>query len=95
MELGLTLQPFLIVVGESYTSITETYIVIDNNKYKASSILQGIDFVFKAFHVLHAKYPAESEHIWLILERALYKIDTSQPITSPGVLMILKDLGCN
>lgn len=69
--------------------------VIDDNQYKTSSVLQGIDFVFKAFHILHAKYPTESEHIWLLLERALYKIDTKQPITSPGVLTILKDLGCN
>lgn len=54
-------------------------------------MLLALDFTFKAFHALNASYPKESEHIWLIIERMLFKIESSV-IKIPAVLTLLKDL---
>jgi hypothetical protein len=40
------------------------------------SPLKAIDIAFKAFHSLHATYPAESEAMWLFLQKAIYKFNT-------------------
>lgn len=84
----------MIVVGASFATITDCYIIIDNNKYKVGSVLQGLDFAFKSFHVLNAQYPKESEHIWLLIEQALYKIESST-VTIPAVLTLLKEFENN
>lgn len=88
---NLTVQPFIVVVGKSLSSITESYVVIEDNVYKSGSVLLALDFVFKAFHALHAEYPKESEHIYVLLELALYGIQSDSP-GIPAVLTILKEL---
>ncbi|KAB0804375.1 hypothetical protein PPYR_01345 [Photinus pyralis] len=90
-ELNLTVQPYMIVVGASYSCITESYVIIDTNVYKTCSVLHAFDFLFKAFHSLNANYPKECEHIWLVVERILYNLESSA-IQSPAVLTLLKEL---
>ncbi|KAB0805418.1 hypothetical protein PPYR_02388 [Photinus pyralis] len=89
-DLGVTDQPYLIAVGKGFSEITESYVIIDKHVYKSISVLHSLDFLFQSFHVLNARYPLESEHIWLLIERALYKIEHSK-IKSPAVLTILKE----
>lgn len=81
-------------MGNSFSNITDFYVVVDDNIYRTYSILNALDFTFKSFHALNANYPRESEHIWLVIERFLYKIEVS-PIRIPAVLTLIKELGHN
>lgn len=90
-EQHLTVQPYIIVVGKSFCSVTESYVIIEDNTYKSGSVLQSLDFIFKAFHALHAEYPKESEHIHVLLERAIYKIQSDSP-DIPAVMTLVKEL---
>lgn len=93
-ELNLTVQPYIIVIGSSFSSITDSYVVIDDHFYKTCSVLQTFDFLFKAFHALNAHYPKECEHIWLVVERVLLILETSV-VEIPAVLTLITELQNN
>ncbi|XP_060845953.1 LOW QUALITY PROTEIN: uncharacterized protein LOC132925584 [Rhopalosiphum padi] len=79
-SLGLTVQPFVVFVGESdldenisnnplsfYTVVYETY-------YKVETILKAFDVCFKSFHTLNLKYRFEAEQVWKFIQEYFYKI---------------------
>lgn len=70
-EKGLPLQPYIIVIGPKLSAISESYVAIDTSLYSVASTLEALDVCFKAFNVLHARYPPESSHIWMVLQKAL------------------------
>ncbi|XP_011706192.1 PREDICTED: uncharacterized protein LOC105461394 isoform X2 [Wasmannia auropunctata] len=74
--LNLTLQPFVIFVGRDDSSINAYYVCVDNTLYKIESALKAIDICYKCFFVLHACYPKESEQVWLLIQKCLYKMST-------------------
>ncbi|XP_058792725.1 uncharacterized protein LOC131665107 [Phymastichus coffea] len=72
----ITLQPYIIVVGEEDCRVESSYLVIDDNEYEMPSLQAAIDYCFKSFHVFSAKYPPQSEHLWLLLQNGVYKFHT-------------------
>ncbi|XP_039302876.1 uncharacterized protein LOC120357141 [Solenopsis invicta] len=75
-RLGLTIQPYIIVVGPNLIEINGFYVCIDKVLYQVSTALKAVDLCFKTFHVFDVNYPPESEHIWYIVQLCLYKIST-------------------
>ena len=82
---GLTVQPYILLVGSALSNITASYVIINNYMYKTVSVSDALDFCFKVFHVLDAKYPFESEHIWLLIQKSVYKIDTKTDKKIPSI----------
>ena len=72
LEKQLPLQPYIIVVGLVLSDITESYVAIDTALYSVDSTQEALDVCFKAFHVLHARYPPESHHISMMIQKGLY-----------------------
>ena len=87
---GLHMQPVVVVVG-SVTTATASYVVVDNITWKLATPLKAVDVCFKAFHVFHASYPAES-HVWQLLQKAVYKFSTKWDIKSAAVSAVMSDL---
>lgn len=75
--MGLTLQPSIVVVGESLCAITAIYVCINDVMFLLPDIVKALDVCFKAFFVLNAQYPKESEQIWFVIQAAFYGIQTS------------------
>lgn len=71
-------QPFLAVVG-----CQKSYFCVDKVVYHCHNTLSALDSCFKSFFALHAQYPRESEQIWLMIQRCLYRIKT--PYDNLGV----------
>lgn len=86
---GQTIQSYVLLVGPNLTNVTSAYIVINNNTYKTVSVLDAIDFCFKAFHILDAKYPFASEHIWFLFQRNIYQIQTKYDNNIPFIQDLL------
>ncbi|XP_051167781.1 uncharacterized protein LOC127285689 [Leptopilina boulardi] len=89
---GLILQHFIFVVGETLENARDFFVAIDNFLYSVTSALQAIDICFKSFHVLRAKYPCASDHIWYIIQRFLYKFETPYDVKKPYALEIIQAL---
>ncbi|KAE8749574.1 hypothetical protein FOCC_FOCC003562 [Frankliniella occidentalis] len=74
---GIRAQPIIIAVGKSLTKVTDYHLSIDSYIYKVNNCLEAIDACFKSFFALHAKYPTESEQLWLLIQRCVYGIECS------------------
>lgn len=86
------MQPYVIIVGESELFIDSVYVCIDNIIYEIPSLLEAIDVCFKSYHVFNAKYPPQSEHILLLLQKGLYKFSTDWDSRIIAVDELLNDL---
>ncbi|XP_070525531.1 uncharacterized protein [Cardiocondyla obscurior] len=91
-DLGLTLQPFIIVVGPQISDIDSAYVCVDKILYKVPSVLTALNICFKTFHVFNAIYPPESEHLWLLLQRILFMFSTKWDKMAPYVMEIITDM---
>lgn len=69
-------QPLIVLQGPSKTDIKSVYVSIASLLYPVDSVVQALDVCFKLFHALHASYPLDSCHIWVMLQRAVYKFKT-------------------
>ncbi|KAF4531566.1 hypothetical protein B566_EDAN013570 [Ephemera danica] len=75
-EKGLSLQPYIVLVGPNLCSITARFVIIENIFYKVETILKAVDVCFKSFFVFNATYQVECEHIWLFVQRKVFEITT-------------------
>lgn len=83
-HLNETSQPLVIIVGGNLSRY-ECLISLNDQLYSVDNLSKAIDVTFKIFHVLHLKYPAESEHIWLFIQKFVYDIKTPWDTQHIGV----------
>lgn len=74
---NLTLQPFIVAVGPMQ-NLEAVYVVINNQKYKFQDVTHAVDFCFKSFYTLKAKYPTSCEIVWTFLQKKMYGIKDTQ-----------------
>jgi len=89
---GLTVQPFLIVVGVSESDLRDFYIYIDGNLLKFKSFIESLDTCFKIFQVLSLKYPVACQHPWLLIQKYFFQIDTLFDTKSSNIISVLQYL---
>jgi hypothetical protein len=86
---GTTVQPYILLVGSTLNNISASYVVINENTYKAISVVDAIDFCFKVIHVLDARYPFECQHVWYLIQWLVYKIQTTKDLKIPYIQDLL------
>lgn len=77
---NLTNQPLPVMVrelrkdrqGKEIVKYT-CFVKFDKTEYEVETPLKLMDVTFKTYHALQAFYPAESDALWLFLQRAVYK----------------------
>lgn len=90
---GLTLQPLVVIVGPTLSEISSYIIVINNAMYLLPNILSAIDVCFKCIWAINAKYAAECHCTWMFIQRAFYKLVTSNDRESTAANTLLADIG--
>lgn len=70
---GLTVQPYMMFIGPSLNNITGSMVIVNNYEYKCLSVIDSLDFCFKMYQVLDAKYPFQCSHLWYLMQWRLYK----------------------
>ncbi|XP_067208165.1 uncharacterized protein [Linepithema humile] len=93
-EMRTCVQPYIIVVGQ-LENISQSYVSIDEILYSTKSTLQALDICFKAFHVLQINYPDASKHLWMLIQKGLYKFHTQWDTSFSNTEHILKKLTAN
>lgn len=73
---GLTVQPYIILIGPTLSNITGSFVIVNNYEYKCMSVIDALDFCFKMYQILDAKYPVQCSHLWYLLQWQLYKYFT-------------------
>lgn len=85
-----SLQPILVVTGSDWKTIDEVYVCINDIRWKVDDIVRGFDMLFKTFYILDTSLPKESELLWGIIQRWIYKMNASP--THSNVASIIVDL---
>jgi hypothetical protein len=84
-------QPYILIEGPSLHEIRTIYIIIDCRiKYQFESVIKAFDTIFKLFHTSHICYPVQAEHLYLLIQRSVYKIQTEFDKSIPYIQDILK-----
>ncbi|XP_055919725.1 uncharacterized protein LOC129951543 [Eupeodes corollae] len=92
-ELGLTLQPYILIVGTSLDKIKSYFVVINEIKYVFNSIIEAVDICFKIIFMINAEYPAESKSTWMFIQKAFFKLSTTFDKESTAANTLLAQLG--
>ncbi|XP_011688398.1 PREDICTED: uncharacterized protein LOC105450312 [Wasmannia auropunctata] len=91
-ELKLTIQPYIFIIGPTLHEITTCYLCVDDVLYNTSSLIEAVDACFKTFHVLQLQYPTASDHLWLIIQKCIYKFTTKWDRVIPSTEYVIKTL---
>jgi hypothetical protein len=94
LRYGLTLQPFIIIVG-NIENVKACKVVIDSVSYETASALDAVDITFKVFQATNACYQEEASQIWLFIQRAFYGITTNYDQLTQTVKNLLASLEIN
>lgn len=74
---GISLGPFIIAVGDSWSSITQYEVVVTKNiRYQFSDIKTAVTTAFKIYFSLDLEYASDAALCWMFVQRAVYKIVT-------------------
>jgi len=73
--LGAPVQPYVLVQGENKGVARSAYVILNGVPWKASSVLNAVDICFKTCYVLNCGFPPEAMHLWLLVQRHLYKFE--------------------
>lgn len=92
-QLGLTLQPLVIVIGPSISEISQYFVLVDDTYYLLNSIIAAVDCCFKIFHALNVEYPKESLPVWCFIQKGCYKLKTTWDTEYITVNSVISDLG--
>jgi len=87
---GLTVQPYIIIVGPTLTNVHAFYVVIENINYQTKTLLDALKFCFETYFVLDVKYPSESQHLWYLLQWELFNVISDKDIQIPFINDILQ-----
>jgi len=69
-----SVQPYILAVGPTWENISHVYIIVDQILYTCESIIEATELCFKLFHAYHTEYPAESKHVWQLIQQGFYKL---------------------
>ncbi|CAH0547165.1 unnamed protein product [Brassicogethes aeneus] len=86
----LTVQPYLLVEGNTIDNIRSSYLVFDKIKYQFNTVTKAFDLLFKSYHALNIQYPPQSAHILQLIQNAVYNIFTKYDTVYPENLDILR-----
>ncbi|KAF4514066.1 UNVERIFIED_CONTAM: hypothetical protein B566_EDAN018856 [Ephemera danica] len=86
-------QPFVIAVGPTLSSLDKFYVYIcsppgTENRivmYELDSLLKAVDICFKVFFCMSLEYGKDSEQLWNFLQKGVYNITTKYDNSFPSV----------
>lgn len=87
-----TVQPFIVVIGETLEKITEFFVFINNITLPFTNLVTALDFCFKIFFVFNLNYPVESRHIWTLIQRYIFEICSENDENLSRVLNVISKL---
>lgn len=83
-------QPFVLLVGQSWDSVTDSYVVIDRRTYNLENPIRAVEVCFKIFYSLHCAYSNFSKPVWLLIQGSIYELPFEKGDSNTAVSRWLK-----
>lgn len=87
-----SVQPYILYVGKELDVIDEILVVIDDFCYKLGTFQQALDVCFKTFFALDMAFTVQCDHVWLLIQKALYGFTTTDDVNILKLTSFLKKL---
>lgn len=89
-----SVQPYVLAVGPTWEHISHVHIIVDQVLYTCDTIIEATELCFKLFHTYHSDYPAESKHVWQLIQQGFYKLFiTDHDLHRRTITKALADIG--
>ena len=88
-ERGITWQPQVLVLGNSVLIPEQVFVLVNDTVYEVDSLIKAVDVCFKSFFVFNAHYPPHAQEPWLLLQKAVFGIDTTFDAQSARIQEVL------
>lgn len=85
-----SVQPFVVLVGESWDSVIDSYVVIDARTYKVENPIRAVEVCFKIFYSLHCAYSNFCKPVWLLIQGYIYELPFDKGDSNTAVSRWLK-----
>lgn len=92
LSFGMTLQPFIIIVGSTLKDVTANYVAVNGSLYITSTTTHAVDACFKIIFSLNLKYPFECTTTWHFIQNGLYGLKTPYDKNFTTVSSLLSNL---
>ncbi|XP_024890938.1 uncharacterized protein LOC112466836 [Temnothorax curvispinosus] len=89
-----SVQPYVLAIGPTWERISHVHIIVDQVLYTCQTIIGATELCFKLFHAFHTDYPAESKHVWQLIQQGFYKLFVKDhDLHRPTITKTLADIG--
>lgn len=85
-------QPHILAVGEDIFHLNEFFCVIEETKYKATSLLHALEITFKAINLFNFGYASESVHVWTFIQKYFFDIHYPDDSTNGNIPSLIEKL---
>lgn len=83
------IQPYMVFVTGISGSVTASYVIVNDMKWKVPSVVKAIEVALKSTFSLNVSYSPLAYHLWLLIQRAVFKIKLTTDVNVPSVLTLL------
>lgn len=91
-ERGLTLQPYIVMVGPTLSDIKSYFVVLKTDAfYSMTNILSAVDSCFKSIWALNLEYSAECYGVWYFIQKGFFKLSSPHDKGSTSAESLLTD----
>lgn len=87
----MTIQPLIIVVGNSVDNLTHFYVYLNDILYETESFLKSLSVTFQFYQVLNLHYDRQCRQVWNFLEYYFYELPMSS-MKTPALSSLLAAL---
>ncbi|XP_026321486.1 uncharacterized protein LOC113231398 isoform X2 [Hyposmocoma kahamanoa] len=84
----LSVQPYVILQG-SLLECGSPLLIVDDVRYQFLTITKAFDTLFKLYHTFNVRYPRAGDHLYLIIQRCVYNIETKYDNVVPYIIDVL------
>lgn len=84
-------EPHIVVIGESLTSIKQSYFIVADRQYFFDDFFDAIENCFYYLCGFQIKYPAKCNHIWYFLQIGIFKIINDSQQRLPAIEYLLNE----
>lgn len=92
LKRGLTLPPFIVIVGPTLSDIKSYFVVLNTDVfYSRKNIVSAVDSCFKSIWALNLEYSSECYGVWYFIQKGFFKLTSAHDKGSTSVESLLTD----
>lgn len=91
-QLKIESQPKIFLVGDSEKTISIAYVEICGKRLIFENPMKAIEVCFHCYMGMNIKYPKYSYHVWILVQKLIFNVNTQWDNELPSITTLINDL---